>query len=157
LIPQKRGCAIPVSYLSIPLLIFYSQKWDIVQRLFSSFADGWPGAGLLLLRLLAGAALIHFGISSIREGPGPLTVALQIIGIAAALLLLVGMYTPVVGVLAAAAKVWIVISQFSSHSGHPWVALAQAVLAAGLAMIGPGAWSIDARQFGRKRIDLPER
>jgi hypothetical protein len=26
-----------------------------------------------------------------------------------------------------------------------------------LAMAGPGAWSIDARLFGRKRIDVPER
>jgi putative oxidoreductase len=125
-----------------------------VQRLFSNFADGWPGAGLLLLRLLTGGALIHFGISSIREGPAPLTVALQAIGIATAVLLLVGMLTPVSGMLAAAAKVWIAVSRFSSDSGDPWVTLAQAILAAVLAMIGPGAWSIDARRFGRKHIDL---
>jgi putative oxidoreductase len=130
-----------------------------VQRLFSTFADGWPGAGILLLRLLTGAALIDFGISGIREGPPPLTVALQIIGMAAAILLLVGVFTPVAGVLAAAVKVWIAISRFSSHSGDshsgdPWVTLAQAILAAALAMIGPGAWSIDARRFGRKHIDL---
>jgi putative oxidoreductase len=136
---------------------FLFSKWDIVQRLFSTFADGWPGVGLLLLRLLTGAALIHFGIASIREGPPPLTAALQIIGMATAALLLMGMFTPLAGVLAAAAKVWIAISRFSSHSGDPWVALSQAVLAAALAMIGPGAWSIDARRFGRKRIDLPER
>ena len=125
-----------------------------MQRLFSNFADGWPGAGLLLLRLLTGGALIHFGISSIREGPAPLTVALQAIGIATAVLLLVGMLTPVSGMLAAAAKVWIAVSRFSSDSGDPWVTLAQAILAAVLAMIGPGAWSIDARRFGRKHIDL---
>jgi uncharacterized membrane protein YphA (DoxX/SURF4 family) len=128
-----------------------------VQRLFSTFADGWPGAGLLLLRLLTGAALMAFGITGIREEPPPLTVALQIISIAAAVLLVVGMFTPLAGVLAAAAEVWIAISRSSSHSGDPWVALAQAALAAALAMIGPGAWSIDARRFGRKRIDLPER
>jgi hypothetical protein len=64
------------------------------------------------------------------------------------------LYDPVV--LAAAAKVWIAISRFSSHSGEPWVALSQAILAAALAMIGPGAWSIDARRYGRKRIDLSE-
>jgi uncharacterized membrane protein YphA (DoxX/SURF4 family) len=127
-----------------------------VQRLFSTFADGWPGAGLLLLRLLTGAALIVSGFSGIREGPPPLTVALQIIGIAAAILLLVGVFTPVAGVLAAAAEVWIAISRFSSHSGDPWAALAQAILAAALAMIGPGAWSVDARRFGRKHIDLSE-
>jgi putative oxidoreductase len=125
-----------------------------VQRLFSTFADGWPGAGLLLLRLLTGAALIDFGISAIREGPPPLTVALQLIGIAAAIPLLVGVFTPLAGVLAAAAKVWIAVSWFYSHSGDPWVTLSQAILAAALAMIGPGAWSIDARRFGRKHIDL---
>jgi putative oxidoreductase len=144
----------------VPVVSFVNllfSEWGIVQRLFSTFADGWPGAGILLLRLLAGAALIAFGISSIREGPLPLTVALQIIGIAAAVLLLVGAFTPLAGVLAAAAKLWIAISQFFSHSGDPWVALAQAVLAAALAMIGPGSWSIDARRFGRKHIDLPER
>ena len=128
-----------------------------MQRLFSTFADGWPGAGLLLLRLLTGAALIVSGVSGIREGQPPLTVALQVVGIAAAVLLLVGMFTPVAGVLASAAKLWIAISRFSSHSGDPWVALAQAILAAALAMIGPGAWSIDARRFGRKHIDLSER
>jgi uncharacterized membrane protein YphA (DoxX/SURF4 family) len=128
-----------------------------VQRLFSTFADGWPGAGLLLLRLLTGATLVHFGISSLREGPPPLTVALQLIGMATAVLLLMGMFTPVAGVLAAAAKLWIAVSRFSSPSGDPWVALSQAILAAALAMIGPGAWSIDARRYGRKRIDLPER
>lgn len=128
-----------------------------MQRLFSTFADGWPGAGLLLLRLLAGVALIHFGVGGIREGPPPWTVILQVIGVAAAPFLVVGMFTPLAGVLAAAAKVWIAISGFSSHSGDPWGALAQAVLAVALAMIGPGAWSIDARRFGRKRIDLPKR
>jgi putative oxidoreductase len=128
-----------------------------VQRLFSTFANGWPGAGILLLRLLTGAALIAFGIGGIREGPPLLTVALQIIGMAAAILLLAGLFTPLAGALAAIAKMWIAMSRFSSHSGDPWVALAQAILAAALAMIGPGAWSIDARRFGRKRIDLSER
>lgn len=127
-----------------------------MQRLFSTFADGAPGAGLLLLRLVTAAALIYSGISSIREEAAPLTVALQVISIAATVLLLVGLFTPLVGVLAAAAKVWIAISQFSSHSPDPWLTLAQAILAAALAMIGPGAWSIDARRFGRKHIHLSD-
>lgn len=132
-------------------------KWDIVQRLFSGFTDGWPGAGLLLLRLLAGAALIYFGIGGIREGPAGWAVALQVIGVTSAVLLLVGMFTPLAAVLAAAVNVWVAISRFSSHSGDPWVALAQAALALALAMIGPGAWSIDARRYGRKHIVLSTR
>jgi putative oxidoreductase len=125
-----------------------------VQRLFSTFADGWPGVGLLLLRLLTGAVLIHFGIGSVGGGTPTLIIVLQTIGIACGLVLLVGFFTPLAGALAAIVKVWMAISRFSSHSGDPWIALAQAILAAALAMTGPGAWSIDARRFGRKHIEL---
>jgi len=128
-----------------------------VQRLFSGFANGLPGTGLLLLRLLTGAALIHFGIANLREVPPSLTAVLQIIGIGAGILLLIGLWTPVAGWLAAMVKMSIALSRFLSHSGDPWIAIIQAVLGAVLAMVGPGAWSIDARLFGRKRIDIPER
>ena len=128
-----------------------------MQRLFSTFADGWPGVGLLLLRVLSGLALIYFGIAFIREGPPTLTVALQAIGVACGVVLLVGFLTPVAGALAALTKVLIAVLRFASGSGDPWIALAQAVLAASLAMTGPGAWSIDARRFGRKHINLSDR
>ena len=127
-----------------------------MQRLFSGFADGWPGIGLLLLRLLTGLALIHFGIANLREAPPLATAVLQSIGIGAGILLLVGLWTPVAGTLAAIVKVWIALLRYFSHSGDPWIAILQAVLSAVLAMVGPGAWSIDARLFGRKRIDMPE-
>jgi uncharacterized membrane protein YphA (DoxX/SURF4 family) len=131
-------------------------KREIVQRLFSGFADGLPGTGLLLLRLLTGAALIHFGIANLREAPPLPTAVLQIIGMGAGILLLVGLWTPVAGALAAIVKVSIAFSQYFAHSGDPWIAVIQAVLGAILAMVGPGALSIDARLFGRKRIDIPE-
>jgi putative oxidoreductase len=128
-----------------------------VQRLFSSFADGWPGVGLLLLRLLTGAALIHFGIANLSESPPLATAILQSLGIGAGILLMAGLWTPVAGSLGAIVKVCIAFSRYSSHSGDPWMAIIQAVLGAALAMVGPGAWSIDARLFGRKHIDIPER
>jgi uncharacterized membrane protein YphA (DoxX/SURF4 family) len=128
-----------------------------VQRLYSGFANGWPGAGLLLLRLLTAAALIYFGIVSLREASPFVAVVLQIIGIGAGILLLIGLWTPVAGVLAAIVKVSIAFSRYFSHSGDPWISIALAVLGAVLAMVGPGAWSIDARLFGRKHIDFPER
>jgi putative oxidoreductase len=108
------------------------------------------------LRLLTGVALIYFGIANLREPPLLATAVLQIIGIGAGILLLAGLWTPVAGALAAIVKVWIAFSRLSSHSGDPWIAVVQAVLGAVLAMVGPGAWSIDARLFGRKRIDMPE-
>jgi putative oxidoreductase len=84
------------------------------------------------------------------------TAVLQIIGIGAGTLLLVDLWTPVAGALAAIVKVSIAFSRYFSHSGDPWIPILQAVLSAVFAMVGPGAWSIDARLFGRKRIDMPE-
>jgi putative oxidoreductase len=108
------------------------------------------------LRLLTSLALIHFGIAGVLASPPLTTVVLQIIGIGAGILLLVGLWTPVAGTLAAVVNVWIALSRNFSHSGDPWIAIVQAALGAVLAMVGPGAWSIDARLFGRKRIDIPE-
>ena len=84
------------------------------------------------------------------------TVVLQITGVGAGILLLIGLWTPVAGALVAIVKVSIAFSRYFSHSGDPWIPIVQAVLGAVLAMVGPGAWSIDARLFGRKRIELPE-
>ena len=127
-----------------------------MQRLFSTFASGWPGVGLLLLRLLTGVALIHVGIDNVLAARPLTIVVLQTIGAGAGILLLVGLWTPVAGALAAIVKVWIAISLYFSYSADPWIPLVQAVLGAVLAMVGPGAWSIDARLFGRKRIYTPE-
>ena len=129
-----------------------------MQRLFSTFAGGWPGIGLILLRLLTGAELIHFGITGILEGTPPLIIALQVIGATTAIFLLLGLFTPLAGAVAAIAKTGMAVARLASYcSGDPWITLAEAVLAASLAMIGPGAWSTDARLFGRKHIDLSDR
>ena len=123
-----------------------------MQRLFSSFANGWPGHGLLLLRMLTGFALIHYGIVDLREAHQFASIAPRIIAASAAILLLVGLWTPVTGVLVAIAQVWIAFSR----PGDPWIPIILAALGATLAMVGPGAWSIDARLYGRKHIDISE-
>jgi uncharacterized membrane protein YphA (DoxX/SURF4 family) len=63
------------------------------------------------------------------------------------------LWTPLAGVLAAFVETWITVST----SDNAAIPVALAVLALTLAMIGPGAWSVDARLYGRKRIDMPER
>jgi uncharacterized membrane protein YphA (DoxX/SURF4 family) len=92
----------------------------------------------------------------VLAAPPATIVVLQIIGAVAGILLLIGLWTPVAGTVAAVAKVWIAYSRYFSHSGDPWIPIVQTVLGAALAMIGPGAWSIDARLFGRKHINFPE-
>jgi hypothetical protein len=38
-----------------------------MQRLFSTFANGWPGIGLLVQLLLIGTALLHYGIARAEQ------------------------------------------------------------------------------------------
>ena len=107
--------------------------------------------------MLTAVLVIHFGIASVLEGPPLAITVLQIMGVVAGVLLLIGLWTPVAGALVVIVKVWIALSRISSASGDPWIAFIQAVLGVVLALVGPGAWSIDARLFGRKRIDMVER
>ena len=155
-IPRKWDSEFPVSGVPIGPRVSYAVNGSVLQRLFSTFASGRPGIGLLLLRLLTGAALIHFGIASLLAAPPLTTAVLQITAVGAGILLLIGLWTPVAGALAAIVEVSIVFSRHFSDSGDLWIPIVQAVLGAVLAMVGPGAWSIDARLFGRKRIDIPE-
>ena len=123
-----------------------------MQRLFSTFANGWPGKGLLLQRVVTTAALIHCGIAGLREAHQFASFAPQITAVGAGTLLLVGLWTPLAGCLLAIAELWIAVS----YPGEPWIPIMLATLGATLAMLGPGAWSIDARLFGRKHIDIPK-
>jgi putative oxidoreductase len=106
--------------------------------------------------MLTGVTLIHFGLAGLREAPQLPIVVLQISAMGAGILLLIGLWTPVAGALEAIVQISIALLRYFSHSGDPWISIVQAVLSAVLAMLGPGAWSIDARLFGRKHIDFPE-
>ena len=124
-----------------------------MQRLFSTFASGWPGAGLLLMRLVVGIAMIDCGVARLWNDPTTTTLTvLSVLEIGAGLLLLAGLWTPVAGTLVAGLEVWKIIL---TH-GNPSIYIPLGTLGAALAMLGPGAWSIDARLFGRKRIDIRE-
>jgi putative oxidoreductase len=127
-------------------------QWEVaLQRLFSTFADGWPGLGLLLQRLLTGTILLYCGITHLGKASQFVPITPHVIGAGAGILLLVGLWTPVGGVLTTIVELWIVLLRV----GDPLVPLMLAILGATLAMIGPGAWSIDARLFGRKHIEPP--
>jgi putative oxidoreductase len=79
-------------------------------------------------------------------------VAQQIVGVAAGIFVIAGLWTPLTASLAALDQIWIALSIPSSQRGGEWIHMLLGVLCASVAMLGPGAWSIDARLFGRKRF-----
>jgi len=123
-----------------------------LQRLFSTFAEGWPGAGLLLQRVLTSAILIYYGASHLLESAGLATNLPFLIAAIAGVFLLLGLWTPLAGITIAIVGVWVFFFACSTHS---LTAIIVAVLGATVAMIGPGLWSIDARLYGRKRLQDP--
>jgi putative oxidoreductase len=122
-----------------------------VQRLFSNFANGWPGRGLLVKRALTAALLTHCVVSRLTEASWSAAFP-ELIAAGLGIFILVGLWTPLVGTLVGLTEVWILISR----STGSWIPLISAVLGVTLAMIGPGAWSVDARLFGRKHIEAPQ-
>ena len=122
-----------------------------MQRLFSTFADGWPGAGLLLQRVLTSIVLLCFGITHILEtGRLGLSVA-YVIAAVAGLFLLLGLWTPLAGITIAIVEVWILLA----WHGSSLTPIMLAGLGGTVAMIGPGMWSIDAKLYGRKHFEDP--
>jgi putative oxidoreductase len=119
-----------------------------LRRLFSTFARGWPGAGLLLLRVIAAVALINQGWSRFQADAPDRSALLAILSVVAALLLLAGLWTPVAGTLVLAVEIWAAFSKPGDH----WSQILLGAVGAGLALLGPGVWSVDARLFGWKRI-----
>jgi putative oxidoreductase len=98
------------------------------------------------LRLVAGSAALIFGVSGVRATQSTLEGAAVIGGV----LLLAGLWTPVSGCLIAAYALW----SLMITSGDPWRNILLASIGVALAMIGPGLWSLDARLFGWRRIDV---
>jgi uncharacterized membrane protein YphA (DoxX/SURF4 family) len=100
------------------------------------------------MRVAAGGALLVHGVAALAAGWVPGGVAFHILCAAMGVLLVVGLWTPIVGALAAIGAV--LHGFFYPADADFYVLLA--THAAALALLGPGAWSVDARLFGWRRI-----
>jgi putative oxidoreductase len=118
-----------------------------MQRLFSTFPDSWPGMGLLILRLAGGFSLLNMEqvLSDLGDTAGML---LRCASFADAVLLWIGLGTPIAATSGAMIQLGIATLDHRCTS----LSVVAGALGLALAMLGPGAWSADARIFGRKRI-----
>jgi putative oxidoreductase len=103
--------------------------------------------------LLAGVVLIYDGVNELLLTPSRQAIVLQTASIATGILLLIGFWTPVAGILAIATQLCIATTATASIRN----CIVSASLGAALAMLGPGVRSVDARLFGRKRVDIRDR
>ncbi len=124
-----------------------------MRRLYSTFAGGWPGIGLLLMRLVLGASLLLRANSTLWSDPLINTTLTSLFLSAFGLLLIPGLWTPIVGALVALLESW----QIMTIGGDRWVTVLLGTIGCALAMLGPGLWSVDARLFGWKRVEPSRR
>ena len=124
-----------------------------MQKLFSAFPGGWPGLGLLLLRALVGVTLIaqsltYIGSTKLSALSWVVTALILII----ASCLLVGFMTPIAAMIIGLGAIALALSSLFQTNQ---TLLDVIVLTIAIALLGPGAFSIDARMFGRREILIP--
>jgi hypothetical protein len=105
------------------------------------------------MRLVAGTVLIARGVTFLRTGPPFDAASAEIVAMITGLLLIAGLWTPVSGSVLALVQLWSLLI----GRGDPWTSLLLGTLGGALALLGPGAWSVDARRFGWKRMDIRDR
>ena len=94
--------------------------------------------------------MIHDGIVALMGRPQRESIALHVIAAIAAIFLLIGLWTPIAGALVTLTELWIALRGCDC----PRSLILLATIAIAIAILGPGAQSIDAVLFGRKRLDV---
>ena len=104
---------------------------------------------MLLLRIAASMPMIVTGMAQLSGGPVE-ALWIRLCGFLLGALLLAGFWTPFAASLQALLQALLAFT----GTAFEWTHLIHALIGLSLVMLGPGYWSIDARLYGRKRIDL---
>jgi uncharacterized membrane protein YphA (DoxX/SURF4 family) len=133
-----------------------------LQRTFSGFPTGYPGLALLLLRLVVGGAASSQGWLLITANHGAVnsSVVVALLAFVTGLALIIGLMTPIASVLLAAGDILLTVhAVVLAHLPMFESAMARlefSVMSVALILLGPGAFSLDARLYGRREIDVNE-
>ncbi len=122
--------------------------------MFSTFPDGGPGIGLLILRVALGLTILFGGVDYLAEAGGSavLNWILGFLIFASVAFLLIGFLTPPVALIALAGAALLLASGEASLPTDIYAV----ILATATALLGPGAFSLDAQLFGRREIVIPK-
>jgi hypothetical protein len=129
-----------------------------LRRWYSTFPGGLPGAGLLLLRITIGGGLLIHVFSWLiepqtsKDGIWAPSLLALVIGIS----FILGFLTPLVGSVSALAGIairWLHPEWSASMTGL--LGLSPLAIVIAITLLGPGAFSLDAYFFGRRKIIVP--
>lgn len=132
-------------------LAFRRANLPPVQRLFSMFPSGIAGAALLLLRASVAMTLIVDGAA---QWPLHKSFWTSLVFLLSAFSLFTGFLTPCGSTVACLVQFAVLFLTGGSNTFHIAIAICNGVA---VALLGPGAYSMDAWLFGRHRLDIPLR
>jgi uncharacterized membrane protein YphA (DoxX/SURF4 family) len=126
-----------------------------LQRWYTKFPGGWPGVGLLVLRIAMGGELLVYGYVRLigSNGPDPSITFLAMLAMGTGGCFVLGLLTPLVGGLSALIETVVYLWHPAWAASFPGVATFDVIAwAVAIALLGPGALSLDAYIFGRRKV-----
>src|ERR1700736_5220686 len=84
----------------------YAGSGSFLQRLFSTFPNGWPGIGILLQRVLIRGSLFCYGDAHLRVLPQFASIVPHMFAPVAGILIFVGLWTVSSGTMVAPLELW---------------------------------------------------
>ena len=142
----------------------------MLKLIFHSFPSGRAGIALVLIRLYVGIAFIQHGSRKLDDIAGfaaeyhlpwVVAAATMVLQLTGAMLLIIGVLTPLAALGIAGTMVGATLTliqkgePFINPAGHGWENSSfYFVLCIALSLLGAGAYSLDARLFGRRKEEI---